>query len=220
MLRRISLVLSIISMIAMILVVAMAMPDTVPVHYGLMGEADRWGSKWTYAIFSMIPLVISVTYEIYRKRTNNSKGNQSLEDKLIPMLSLLFIAIFWALLPVSGADSMNINVLCFIVLLLGLTMTIISNYSGKIRPNRHLGIRIPWTLKNETVWKKTHRLGGFTGIIGGLFMIIFPIIGMFNHETAFIWCLSGLVIGLILLALVPTIYSYCLYKKLESDKQP
>lgn len=218
MLRKVSLVLSIISAIAMIIVVAAVMPETVPHHYGLMGEADRWGSKWIYAVFALMPFIIAATYEIYRKRTNNNKGNQGLEDKLIPLISLMFIIIFWVILPVSGKDSLSVNSLCFICLLLGLLMTVISNYSGKIRPNRHLGIKVPWTLKNETVWKKTHRVGGFSGIIGGLVMVVFPIIGMFNHETAFIWCMVGMAVGIIMVALVPVVYSYCLYKKLEGRK--
>jgi len=218
MLRKVFLGLSIISAIAMIIVVAMVMPETVPHHYNVVGEADRWGSKWIYAFFGMIPFFISLSYEIYRKRTNNKRGNQGIEDKLIPLISPFFIVIFWIITPITGAESLNPHLPCLILALIGVLMTVITNYSGKIRQNPHFGIRIPWTLKNETVWKKTHRLGGFTGIIGGLSMVIFSLIGFFSDKWYFGWCMVGLAIGIICVGIIPTVYGYCLYKKLEEKK--
>jgi len=217
-LRKVFLALSIISAIIMCIVVATIMPETVPHHYNIAGEADRWGSKWIYVLFGMIPFFISASYEIYRKRTNNKRGNQVIEDKLIPLISPFFIVIFWVTTPITGSESLNPRLGCLIITMIGALMMIITNYSGKIRQNPHLGIRIPWTLKDETVWKKTHRLGGFTGIIGGLCMVVFSLIGFFSENWYFGWCMIGLIIGLIGVGIIPTVYSYCIYKKFKSGK--
>src|SRR5262245_56470698 len=37
------------------------LPEKVPVHFGLTGEADRWGGRWT--IF-MIPLISTVIFAL------------------------------------------------------------------------------------------------------------------------------------------------------------
>ncbi|HMX34283.1 MAG TPA: SdpI family protein, partial [Leptospiraceae bacterium] len=91
--------------------------------------------------------------------------------------------------------------------------TAIGNYMRNFRPNYFVGIRTPWTLENETVWKKTHELGGklffYNGLIGILICIILD--GMI---------LPFLVLGLILIAcLIPIFYSYFYYKKLKSNSK-
>ena len=48
---------------------------------------------------------------------------------------------------------------------------IIGNVMGRIRPTFFVGIRTPWTLADDEVWRKTHRLAaplGFGGFFGWL----------------------------------------------------
>ena len=54
----------------------------------------------------------------------------------------------------------------FIFILIGLLFTILGNYFKTIKPNYFIGIRTPWTLENEDVWKKTHLLGGKLWFVG------------------------------------------------------
>lgn len=42
------------------LVVLRFMPDSVPMHYDVMGEIDRWGSKYENLIFPII--IIAMTF--------------------------------------------------------------------------------------------------------------------------------------------------------------
>jgi len=37
------------------------LPERVPVHFGLTGEADRWGGRW---MIFLIPLVSTVIFAI------------------------------------------------------------------------------------------------------------------------------------------------------------
>lgn len=84
----------------------------------------------------------------------------------------------------------------------------LGNYMQTVKPNYFIGIRTPWTLENETVWARTHKLGGrLYFIAGGLVMVL-----------AFV--LKGLMmpvfIGIIVAAsVVPMVYSYVVYKQLK-----
>lgn len=57
-------------------------------------------------------------------------------------------------------------------LAVGLLFIIIGNYMPQIKSNFFMGIRTPWTLSSETVWQKTHLLGGYTFVIGGILFIV------------------------------------------------
>lgn len=53
-------------------------------------------------------------------------------------------------------------------LLLGGTVAFVGNLLPRVRPNSVIGIRTPWTIRDDTVWTKTHRLGGYFVTIFGL----------------------------------------------------
>ena len=71
--------------------------------------------------------------------------------------------------------------------------------------NWFIGIRTPWTLSNEKVWDKTHRVGGqllkIAGIIA-LFGVFFP-----SYALLFIFA------PVVLVAAYTITYSYIEYKK-------
>lgn len=43
---------------------------------------------------------------------------------------------------------------------IGLMLIFVGNYFGKVRHNYTFGIKTPWTLANEEVWNRTHRVSG------------------------------------------------------------
>lgn len=52
--------------------------------------------------------------------------------------------------------------------LVGLTLLVAGNVLPRLRPNSALGIRTPWTLRDERTWTKTHRAGGYLLVLFGL----------------------------------------------------
>lgn len=216
--RKFSIICSIISGVLMLVLIACVLPESVPIRYDIHGQAVAMGSKWTYTLFALLPLLIAVSFEIYCRKGVNQK-NRKVEEKVVPLLPFVFIAIGWIMFSGLSADGMDTRLLCGIQLVLGVLMMIFSNFSGKIQQNRFFGIRLPWTLKNETVWKKTHRLSGFSGLIGGAVLTVCSLIGMFQPDTAYVWCIAGLIIAILLLVVIPTIYSYCLYRKVTKKEE-
>jgi uncharacterized membrane protein len=80
-------------------------------------------------------------------------------------------------------------------------------------PNWFVGIRTPWTLSSETVWRKTHDVVGIlliaTGIIGVLVALLDATIGMAFDPT---YVVAG---GGVLAAVVSILYSFYLYGRLD-----
>ena len=68
-----------------------------------------------------------------------------------------------------------------------------------------LTIRTPWTLSSDTVWDKTHKIGGFLFKISGAFALI----GIFFGDYA-IWFL---LVPVIVSTVYTVVYSYIEYKK-------
>jgi uncharacterized membrane protein len=72
------------------------------------------------------------------------------------------------------------------------------------RQNWFIGIRTPWTLMNETVWEKTHQMGGRLFKLAALISLVgvlFPDLG--------IWFILVPVLGV---ALYTIVYSYFAYQ--------
>jgi uncharacterized membrane protein len=79
------------------------------------------------------------------------------------------------------------------------------------RRNWFLGIRTPWTLSSDTVWEKTHRLGGWCFAAAGLISLISLLFG----EPGFVVMMVGVMIA----ALVPVVYSYILFQAENRNTQ-
>ena len=55
---------------------------------------------------------------------------------------------------------------------MGIMFILLGNYMPRIRPNYTFGIRTPWTPASETVWKKTHRVGGYVFVLSGVIIVV------------------------------------------------
>ena len=87
-----------------------------------------------------------------------------------------------------------------------LFFALLGNVLGKVQRNFWMGVRTPWTLASDTVWNRTHRLTAWLWFAFGLIGFAAVLLGI---PPA--WCF----IGLILVALIPVVYSLVLYKRLE-----
>ena len=96
---------------------------------------------------------------------------------------------------------------------LGALMLFISNMLPKVKQNKTLGIRIPATLSSETVWKKTHKLVGYLGVISGSVMVILAIVGMIFSLNGMAVLFGGLGLFLVVACIIPCIYAQVLYSK-------
>lgn len=200
-----------------VLYIAVSPNEIIPVHYNITGEADSFASKWTLLFFSALPVVFCIIYLIRClciKNNKNIDSNKKYENKFILAIFLLFIIIVWFVIIICLNDINNVSFMGpFFCLILGALVVYLSNMFGKLKQNKVLGIKINATLKSETVWKKTHKLSGYLGVISGIIMIILGIIGTFIGEASFILFIIGFFIFIIMGVIIPIVYAEILYSK-------
>lgn len=191
------------------------LPDPMPIHWGAGGQPDNFGSRLTGAF--MAPLLSGGVYLLMLvlpridPRQNNIRrfGDTYRLIRSGTVIFLVFVH-FLSLNAVMRAG-MTLNTTLMIAAV-GLFLALIGNYLPRTRSNWFLGVRTPWTLSSERVWKKTHRLAGRLFVTGG---ILLAVAGFFLPGSV-VWMILGLVV---VLALVPVAYSYFLFREETNSTQ-
>ena len=212
------LILSLINAALTAVYVALSPLEIVPMHYNINGVADSYSTKWFVMFMPCVLIVLGIIYLIYSfvaERHEKMLKNQKYVGRIVLGIFLFFIILFWYLtiICISGATEMGNAFEYIIAAALGALMLFISNILPKVKQNKTLGIRIPATLSNETVWKKTHKLGGYLGVISGTVMVILAIVGMIFKLNGWAVLLGGLALFLVVACIIPCIYASVLYSK-------
>jgi uncharacterized membrane protein len=185
------------------------LPQKVPIHWNINGEIDRFGNKlelilipllfplMTYLIFLVVP-------KIDPKQQINKFGSKKYQN--LKTLIIVFMSIL-AVLMIYMAKNQSLANVNLIVLPIGVLYIILGNYFKTIKANYFIGIRTPWTLENETVWKETHKLGGKLWFAGGLVIVMSSL--LFENKANLI--VFMMVTGIIII--IPIVYSYLKFKK-------
>lgn len=179
------------------------LPGEVPTHWNAAGEIDGYSSK-AFAVFGLpgilaaANLVCQIAMGADPKKQNYGEKVKTLVVWIVPVMSLIINPI--CLLAAQGID---VNVEIIIPLMCGIIFLLIGNYLPKCKQNYTMGIKVPWTLNSEENWNRTHRLAGFIWTIGSIIIILTTLLG-------YPLILFPIVL---VMAFVPMIYSYVLYKK-------
>ena len=179
------------------------LPDALPIHWNAEGEVDGYSSK-PFAVFAM-PLILLAVHWLAAVVTQTDPKKQNHPEKvkilvfwLIPAISLLV-----NLFTYSAALGKSLRVETVMPIFMGLLFMAIGNYLPKCKQNYTVGIKLPWTLHSEENWNRTHRLAGWLWVGGGLLCAVAGFFGAFLLTVPV----------LLVMALVPMIYSFLLYKK-------
>lgn len=184
------------------------LPEKVPMHWNINGEVDRYGEKIELIIIPiLLPLLIYIIFlvvpKIDPKNKLNKMGNklQTIKFLLTTLMSILALFVIYT---AKNESFTNPN---YIVLLIGVLYIIFGNYFKTIKANYFIGIRTPWTLESETVWKKTHNLGGKIWFVGGIIVVISSLILGKEINFSIFLIITGII------ATIPIVYSYIIFKK-------
>lgn len=187
-----------------------SLPATIPIHFDAHGNPDNYGSR-SYMAITLFFLTIG-TYILIRyiPKIDPKKNFAIFHDtflKLRMVLALFFSTIGFIIIN-SIKNGQSNTALLFIII--AFVISIMGNYMGNIRPNYFIGIRTPWTLDSDVVWKKTHhrtgRLWFVSGIVIGILMLVLP------AE----YIAATFITAIIVITLYPLIYSFYHYKKQKS----
>lgn len=194
------------------------LPVTVPIHWGFNGQVNGYGAKWLGTL--LFPLISIGVYILIRLlvatgprlggRENTVANLQLVRITLTGITLFMLIVQLAALANTLGAP---FNMSMVVMLALSVLFLFIGNYMGKVRRNFWMGIRTPWTLANEVVWERTHRLGGW----------LFVAVGLIGIPLSFIPALRlwGVVGPLIAVSIILCIYSYvCYQQQMQGGSEP
>ncbi|WP_236784743.1 SdpI family protein [Anaerococcus ihuae] len=198
----ISIIFSIILFALVNIIFYKKMPETIPTHWNINNEIDDYSSKFSAFIKTPIFLILLNIFSCFMldndpKNINKNKLIILIGKATVPLVLLItfMISVFYGL-------GKGINVTVMVSLFVGFLLIVIGNYLPKTKRNYTVGIKLPWTLNSDENWRKTHRLGGYTFILGGLAFLLSPFVG--NQYLV--------LITIAIIFFVPMIYSFYLYK--------
>jgi uncharacterized membrane protein len=191
------------------------LPEQVPLHWNFRGEPDRWGSPLVGAFVMPLSaigvwLLLLGLPRIDPRRANYARFGETYWR--VVNLSMLFF-VFLHGIALAASLGWNVAMDRVIWLAVGLFFVALGNVLPRVRSNWWMGIRTPWTLDSERVWRETHRVGGWTFVVGGLITMLAAAL----PATAAPWVALG---GLTLAALVPVVYSYLSWRRGDPERRP
>ena len=184
------------------------LPPTVATHWNLRGTPDGFSSRvWAVAIIPLVIVAMTVVFNVLPKVDPRRENYAKFLDSywLIANAVIAFMLVAHALIIATGLGY-SVKIDRLMPLGVGLLFIFLGNYLTRIEPNWFIGIRTPWTLSSDTVWRKTHRTAGWLMVIGGIVLLV----GAFLPHGAF---LPLLVTTIVNVALIPVVQSYLLWKR-------
>jgi uncharacterized membrane protein len=189
------------------------LPPTVATHWNLRGTADGFSSR--AVAISIIPVVILLMTGLFNVLPRLDPRHENYSRFigtywLIANAVIVFMLVAHGMIIATGLGySVRIDRLMPIGV--GVLFIVLGNYLTRVEPNWFVGIRTPWTLSSDTVWRKTHRTGGWLMVIGGLVVASSAIL----PQGAF---LPLFITAIVIMAVIPIVQSYVLWKREQHDR--
>lgn len=190
------------------------LPKEVPIHWNLQGEVNDYVSRFSAAFISplfilgvYILLLVLPLVDPFRK---NYVRFASIYRLMRWVIMMLIITIH----TISLALALGYNVQAHLIIngAIAISFIVVGHAMEFISPNFIFGIRTPWTLANEEVWRQTHELGAKVWVIGGFICLALVPVPSPWGAHAFIACFAVMV-------LVPVIFSYVIFRRLTHKKK-
>ena len=180
------------------------LPETMATHWDFSGNANGWSSR-AATVFGLPLFILALHLVCFYAESRETKKHRN------PVLRTVLLWFCPAVSLLGGAVTLGtglgyeMHISTVVPVFVGLLFLILGNYLPKIRQNRTVGIKLPWTLQSEENWTRTHRLSGFLWVLCGLVMIPLSLLRLWSG-----WLLWAL---LAVMVLIPAVYSYALHRK-------
>lgn len=204
--------LSIAAIVAMFLISLLlypSLPEVIPTHWNINGQPDEFTPKtigaWALPVLSILVylgLYVAPYFDPKRASLERSADTYIL-IRTATMYFFLFIhglSLYGAL---QGEQSLST---AWLLVGMGILFIVLGNYMPRMKPSWIAGIRTPWTISSETVWTKTHRMGGRLFVLGGIVIAL-------SSFLPIIWSTVVMVTALTITVLTPVLYSYWLWRQ-------
>jgi len=182
-------------------------PDTIATHWDSRGNVNGYMNKFlglflvpiimlgSFLLFSALPYIDPLKQNIKKFRKQY--------DIFIAVIILFLLYVY--ILTIIWNLGYKINLLQFILPGFALLFYYIGILLKSTKRNYFIGIRTPWTLSNDIVWKKTHEKAGRLFKLSALICLI----GLIFPEYSILFILVPVIAGSVYLI----IYSYLIYPR-------
>ena len=188
------------------------LPSSIAVHWDLDGNPNGWMPRPVGAFFAPVfLLVIGQLMRVLPRFDPRAAERASLPgayETIIAAALLLVLACHGIVLAVALGYQVPISRV--VPALVGALFVAMGRAMPRLQPNWWYGIRTPWTLSDDRVWARTHRLAGFSMTAAGAVTI-----------AAALVLPASLGVPVLLAAVVaavigPVVYSYLTWRRLHS----
>jgi uncharacterized membrane protein len=196
------------AMWAFALAVYPRMPARIPVHWNLHGEVDRWGGRGAAFLLPAISTALAGLMVFVLPRIDPRRANwEKFREELWVVVNVILLFMAWTEAVTLGAAlGWRIDTGRAVLGGVGALLVMIGNYLPRIRSNFFFGIRTPWTLTSERVWRETHRVGGRAFVAAGVVMVVASLVPEPFADVATMAAIAAAVV-------VPIAYSYLAWRR-------
>ena len=182
------------------------LPETMATHWDFAGNANGWSSR-AATVFGLPLFILALHLVCFYAESRETKKNTNSVLRTVLLWSCPAMSLLGGAVTLGTGLGYEMHISTVVPVFVGLLFLILGNYLPKIRRNLTVGIKLPWTLASEENWNHTHRVAGFLWVLAGLVTLAVTLLGAWS---------SGLFFALLVLtAGIPTLYSYCYYRRHE-----
>ena len=180
------------------------LPETMATHWDFSGNANGWSSR-AATVFGLPLFILALHLVCFYAESRETKKNRNPVLRTVLMWFCPAASLLGGAVTLGTGLGYEMHISTVVPVFMGLLFLILGNYLPKIRQNRTVGIKLPWTLQSEENWTRTHRLSGFLWVLCGLVMIPLSLLRLWSG-----WLFGAL---LAVMVLIPAVYSYALHRK-------
>ncbi|MEP7236642.1 MAG: SdpI family protein [Ferruginibacter sp.] len=188
------------------------LPQKIPTHFDLNGLPDKFGNKPEIFVLTIILAAVGIVIyfllqNIHRVDPKKKYAYSTLSVMIKLSVLVILLLTFVSIIIIYSTLKGKITTIPFMFCGISIFLAFIGNLMHSIKPNYFAGIRVPWTLENEDNWRQTHQLASKIWFAGGLTLAVLSLL-LKLKILIFVFLAAVVIMGL-----VPVIYSYLLYKK-------
>lgn len=184
------------------------LPDRIPMHWAMDGTVTYHPRHELFLMCGM-GLLFALLFDLLPRidpRRGNYQRFGTYYDGFCVVIQFFLLSMTAVILTESFRPG-SVSVSTVVRLGVGLLLIFIGNMMPKFKSNFYCGIKTPWTLSSEEVWRKTHRLGGKCFFAAGLVMALSILLPA--PRTAFNLSIAAVLLA----ALAPGVMSYVWWRR-------
>ena len=188
------------------------LPDApIATHFGVDGQPNGYMPRnvalaFGPALMLVIGLLLWILPALSPKGASLKRSQSAFDAAQLAIIAFLALVHIVVVLKALGVQ---MDITSILSLGAGFLFLIIGNLLPKTRFNYFMGVRTPWTLSDERVWDRTHRLAGPLFMLAGLVIILAACLLPQS------WQMNVLLCATLGAAFVACAYSYLVAKRLR-----